>query len=115
MYLPPYRAAIEAGAGSVMPAFSAVNGNPPHASVWLLRDVLRSRLGFGGLVVSDWAGIEELVPHGVAANLAEAGRLGLNAGVDVDMANGVYTSTAAASARANPHVRARIDESVRRM
>jgi beta-glucosidase len=115
VYLPPYRAAIDAGARSVMPAFSAVNGSPPHASTWLLRDVLREKLGFEGVVVSDWAGIEELVPHGVAGNPGDAARLALNAGVDVDMADAVYANTAAASARANPLVLARIDESVRRV
>ena len=71
-YLPPFRAAIDAGVGSVMPAFSAVNGLPPHASVWMLRDVLRGRLGFKGLVVSDWTGIMELVKHGVARTSGEA-------------------------------------------
>ncbi|MDB4909216.1 MAG: beta-glucosidase [Gemmatimonadetes bacterium] len=114
-YLPPFRAAISAGVGSIMPAFSAVNGSPPHASAWMLRDVLRNRLGFGGLVVSDWTAVMELVKHGVAATSGEAGQLAMRAGVDVDMSDGVYADSLPARARTNQQLRSDIDESARRV
>ena len=114
-YVPPFASAIDAGAGSVMAGFSSINGSPPHASAWLLRDVLRSRLGFDGVVVSDWAGIVELVPHGVAADTADAGRLALRAGIDVDMADGVYPASLARLARNDASAHAQIDEAVRRV
>lgn len=114
-YLPPFRAAIDAGVGSVMPSFSAVNGSPPHASVWMLRDVLRGRLGFEGLVVSDWTGIMELVKHGVAATSGEAAQLAMRAGVDVDMSDGLYSDSLPAHARDNPELRSEIDAATRRV
>ena len=114
-YLPPFHSAIRAGAGAVMPAFSAVNGSPPHASAWLLRDVLRGQLGFAGVVVSDWMGIQELVPHGVAGGTGEAARLALRAGVDLDMSDGVYQDSLPALVRAGSVPPAEIDEAVRRV
>jgi beta-glucosidase len=114
-YLPPFRAAINAGVGSVMPAFSAVNGSPPHASVWMLRDVLRERLGFEGLVVSDWTGIMELVKHGVATTSGEAAQLAMRAGVDVDMSDGLYADSLPARARGNAELRGEIDAAARRV
>ena len=114
-YLPPFRAAIDAGVGSVMPAFSAVNGSPPHASVWMLRDVLRNRLGFKGLVVSDWTGIMELVKHGVAKTSGEAAQLAMHAGVDVDMSDGLYADSLPARARDNLEIRGEIDAATRRL
>jgi beta-glucosidase len=115
VYLPPYRAAIGAGAGSVMPAFSAVAGSPPHASRWLLRDVLRGQLGFGGVIVSDWEGIKELIPHGVASTSGDAARLALRAGVDVDMADGVYMDSAIALVRRGVIPESLIDDAARRV
>jgi beta-glucosidase len=114
-YLPPFRAAIDAGVGSVMPAFSAINGSPPHASVWMLHDVLRGRLGFKGLVVSDWTGIMELVKHGVARTSGEAAQLAMRAGVDVDMSDGLYSDSLPARARDNPQLRDEIDAATRRV
>ncbi|MGE5727179.1 MAG: glycoside hydrolase family 3 N-terminal domain-containing protein [Gemmatimonas sp.] len=114
-YLPPFGAAIGAGVGSIMPAFSAVNGSPPHASTWMLRDVLRERLGFRGLVVSDWTGIIELVKHGVAGTSGAAAQLAMRAGVDVDMADALYADSLPARARADQRLRTDIDESVRRV
>ena len=115
VYLPPYRAAVGAGAGAVMPSFSAVAGSPPHASAWLLRDVLHGRLGFRGVIVSDWAAIEELIPHGVAATRGEAARLAMGAGVDVDMADGVYPDSLAPLVRNGTIAPALVDDAVRRV
>src|ERR1700736_4788 len=72
-YLPPYEAAVRAGAATVMTSFNDIGGSPAHSSDWLLGDVLRVRWGFKGLVVSDWGGIGELINHRVAANKGEAG------------------------------------------
>ena len=89
-YLPPYKAAIEAGALSVMTSFNELDGVPATANKYLLSDLLRSEIGFKGLVVTDYTSINEMVNHGVAANEAEAGLLAVKAGVDMDMQGEVY-------------------------
>ncbi|MGH7465326.1 MAG: glycoside hydrolase family 3 N-terminal domain-containing protein, partial [Longimicrobiales bacterium] len=90
VYLPPFRAAVDAGAGSVMGAFNEIAGIPMHAHDRLNNDVLRREWGWDGLYVSDYTGVMELIPHGIAADSTHAGILGLNAGVDVDMVSGIY-------------------------
>jgi beta-glucosidase len=114
-YLPPYEAAIKAGAATVMASFNDIGGVPAHASDWLLGDVLRNRWGFKGLVVSDWSGIEEMIRHGVAANKTDAGILALRAGVDVDMSTNIYTDSVAAAVRAGRLSQSFVDSSVRRV
>ena len=89
-YLPPYRAAVDAGAGSVMTSFNEIAGVPSSSNRWLLTDLLRNNWGFDGFVVSDWTSIPELILHGVAADSADAARLAINAGLDMDMAGMVY-------------------------
>lgn len=89
-YLPPYKAAIEAGAMSVMTSFNELDGIPSTGNKYLLTDLLRGELGFEGLVVTDYTSINEMVHHGVAANDAEAGLLAVKAGVDMDMQGEVY-------------------------
>lgn len=89
-YLPPYKAAIDAGAMSVMTSFNELDGVPATGSTYLLKDILRDKLGFKGLVVTDYTSINEMVHHGVAANDAEAGLLAVKAGVDMDMQGEVY-------------------------
>lgn len=88
-YLPPYRAAVEAGVGSVMSAFNDINNVPASANHWLLTDVLRNQWGFKGFVVSDYAAISELTEWGMG-NLQKDAELALNAGVDMDMASETY-------------------------
>src|SRR5687768_17374745 len=90
VYLPPFRAAVEAGAGSVMASFNDLNGVPMHAHRELINGVLRNEWGWDGVLVSDYTGIMELIPHRVAADSGEAGALGLAAGVDVDMVSTIY-------------------------
>lgn len=90
--LPPFEAAAKAGAASFMTSFNDINGIPSTASRKLLRDVLRRRWGFDGVVVSDWDAIAELVPHGVAADKADASLLAANAGVDIDMEGHCYVN-----------------------
>lgn len=89
-FLPPYRAAVEAGAGGVMVALNAINGVPASANSWLLRDLLRRDWGFRGMTVSDHGAISELQRHGVAGNGREAARLALKAGIDMSMADTLY-------------------------
>ena len=91
-YLPPFRAAVEAGCAAIMSAFNSVGGVPMTAHVPLLRAWLREKLGFDGVIMSDYAAIEELIDHGVAADRAEAAALALKAGVDIDMVSNVYFS-----------------------
>jgi beta-glucosidase len=89
-YLPPYKAAIDAGAASVMSSFNEINGVPAAANEWLLNNLLRKQWGFTGLVVSDYTALNELVPHGIAANEYEAADLALKAGNDMDMVGEVF-------------------------
>tara|TARA_R110002020_G_scaffold113518_5_gene261056 strand:- start:265 stop:2403 length:2139 start_codon:yes stop_codon:yes gene_type:complete len=89
VYLPPFAAAVRAGAAAVMPAFN-IAGVPMTAHVPLLRDWLRGELGFEGVLVSDYNAVGELRTHGVAADLAEAAALALTAGIDIDMMSPAY-------------------------
>lgn len=89
-YLPPYKAALDAGAGSVMSSFNEINGIPATANKWLLSGLLRDQWKFKGLTVSDANAVAELIAHGVAENRTEAGKLALNAGVDMDMSSEIY-------------------------
>ncbi|MEW6504875.1 MAG: glycoside hydrolase family 3 N-terminal domain-containing protein [Chloroflexota bacterium] len=90
VYLPPFRAAVQAGVGTLMSAFVDLNGVPATANRYLLTDILRGEWGFDGFVVSDWESIREVVAHGVAEDEAEAAYLALHAGVDMDMVSGLY-------------------------
>jgi beta-glucosidase len=85
-YLPPYKAAIDAGAATVMSAFNSLNGVPSSGNAYLLNKILRQEWGFGGPVVSDYQAVQELAEFGFASSLADAARLALNAGVDIEMA-----------------------------
>jgi beta-glucosidase len=90
VHLPPFNAAVAAGVVSIMPAFTDLAGIPMTAHQPLLRGYLRERLGFDGVLVSDYNAIGELVRHGVAADLTEAAVLALKAGVDIDMMAEAY-------------------------
>ncbi len=89
-YLPPYRAAITAGAASVMTSFNEIAGVPSSSNKWLLTDLLRNEWNFQGFVVSDYTSINELIPHGVAKDEAQAAELAINAGLDMDMMGSIY-------------------------
>ena len=90
VYLPPYRAAIDAGALSVMASFNELNGTPATANRFLLQQVLRDEWGFKGFVVTDYTSINEMVLHGSAKDQADAARQALAAGVDTDMQSSAY-------------------------
>ncbi|GAA3486706.1 hypothetical protein GCM10018987_07850 [Streptomyces cremeus] len=85
LYLPPFKAALDAGCATVMASFNTLSGIPAHANGHTLTEILKEDWEFDGVVVSDWNGVGELLPHGFAADGADAGRIALNAGVDMEM------------------------------
>ncbi|TZF83160.1 beta-glucosidase BglX [Pedobacter sp. BS3] len=113
-YLPPYRAAVNAGVASVMSSFNDINGVPATANKWLLTDVLRKQWGFSGFVVSDYTGINELVPHGLG-NLQQVSVLALKAGVDMDMVGEGFLTTLKQSLNEKKISIADIDRACRRI
>jgi beta-glucosidase len=115
VYLPPYQAALKAGAGSVMTSFNEIGGIPSTASPWLMTTLLRREWGFRGLVVSDWTAVAELLNHGVAGSRAEAGKLALEAGVDMDMVSRIYVDDLPALVRAGRIRLGVVNEAVRRV
>ncbi|NVK85189.1 MAG: glycoside hydrolase family 3 C-terminal domain-containing protein, partial [Cytophagia bacterium] len=90
-FLPPYKAALDAGAATVMTSFNELDGVPASGNHYLMTEILRNEWGFDGFVVTDYTSINEMVPHGVVANLKEAAELAFNAGVQMDMQGGVYS------------------------
>jgi beta-glucosidase len=115
LYLPPFKAAVDAGAQSMMASFNEVAGVPMHAHRALIEDLLRKAWGWDGLMVSDYTGVMELMPHGVAATPEDAGRLALHAGVDVDMVSQIYVNDLPAAVKAGRVPMAQVDASVRRV
>lgn len=89
-YLPAYKAAIDAGADMVMPAFNVLNGIPATGNTWLLNDILRQEWGFDGVIVSDYGAVWELYVHGYAEDEKDAAYKALTAGVDVEMCSTMY-------------------------
>lgn len=115
VYLPPFRAAVKAGVGSLMSSFNEIGGIPSSASPFLLTKILRDEWGFGGFVVSDWGAIEELLNHGVCATRAEAGVRALTAGVDMDMEGTIYVRDLPAEVREGRVTKDVLDLAVRRI
>jgi beta-glucosidase len=113
-YLQPYQAAIEANCELVMTAFNLLNGVPATGNEWLNRDILRGRFGFEGLLVSDYAAIKELIPHGYAKDEREAARKALLAGVDLDMMTSIYANHLSELVE-DPHFMMLLDEAVWRI
>lgn len=89
-YLPPYKAAVDAGSGGVMVSLNSINGVPATANPWLLKDLLRDQWGFKGITISDHGAIKELIKHGVAADARDAVRLAITSGVDMSMSDEYY-------------------------
>ncbi len=114
-YLPPFRAAVEAGTASFMTAFNALNGVPTTGNEALLRTMLREDWGWQGLLLSDWRAIEELQAHGVAESRQDAATLALRAGVDMDMVSDIYADDLRAAIEADPALLPLLDEAVRRI
>ncbi|MGG7172838.1 beta-glucosidase BglX [Clostridium neonatale] len=91
-YLPAYKAAVDSGCELVMTSFNTVDGIPASGNKWLMRNVLREEWGFNGIIISDYAAIQELIAHGVAEDDRDAAKLGIEAGVDIDMKTPVYSN-----------------------
>lgn len=89
-YFPPYRAAVDAGARTVMAAFNEINGIPATSNRWLLTELLRGEWGFQGLIATDYSAVAELRNHGTAADDADAAKQALHAGADMDMVSEVF-------------------------
>jgi beta-glucosidase len=115
VYLPPFAAAVGAGAAAVMPAFTDLAGVPVTANQELLRGWLRGRFGFKGVIISDYNAVAELMHHGIAADLAEAAALALKAGVDIDMMADAYRRGLPIALQRGLVTVADIEESVRRV
>ncbi|MGL4975194.1 MAG: beta-glucosidase BglX [Bosea sp. (in: a-proteobacteria)] len=115
LHLPPFKASLNAGAMSVMAAFNALNAVPATADRAMLTDLLRTKWGFRGFVVSDFGSIIELMDHGIARDEPEAARKALKAGVDIDMMSFVYDKHLANEVRAGRVPMAEVDQAVRRV
>ncbi len=113
-YLPPYKAAVEAGAGSMMASFNEVDGIPATGSKFLMTDVLRKQWGFKGFVVTDYTGIMEMEAHGMG-DLKQVSALALNAGIDMDMVAEGYLTTLKKSLQEGKVTPALIDAACRRI
>jgi beta-glucosidase len=115
IYFPPFKAAIDAGAGTVMSAFNDLNGVPTSANPFTLTRVLRGEWKFDGFVVSDYTSVKELINHGVAANDKEAAQAALNAGVDMEMVSRLFNQQGPELLKEGKLSQATIDEAVRRI
>lgn len=114
-YLPAFREAIEAGVTTVMSSFNDLNGEPVSANRHCLTEILREKLGFEGMVVSDYAAVHQLIRNGVAADDCEAAALALDAGVDMDMADFCYLNEGERAVREGRLSEATVDLAVRRV
>jgi beta-glucosidase len=113
-YLPPYKAAIEAGAGSVMSSFNEIDGIPATGNKWLLTDLLRKQWDFKGFVVSDYTSVNEMTNHGMG-DLQTVSALALNAGLDMDMVGEGFLNTLKKSLSEGKVTQKQIDDACRRV
>ena len=115
VYLPPFKACIDAGVHTFMSAFNSINGVPATSNRWLLTDLLRKEWKFKGFVVSDWNAVQELKAHGVAETDEDAAMAAFNAGVDMNMTDGLYNRCLEKLVRENCIDMNEIDASVERI
>jgi len=115
VYLPPFHAAVDEGVATLMASFNSINGVPASANPFTLTQVLRGEWGFRGFVVSDWGSVGELIPHGIANDLATAARKGFLAGVDMDMESNAYFQHLATFIKAGDVPQPALDQAVRRI
>ncbi|HVG42816.1 MAG TPA: beta-glucosidase BglX, partial [Chitinophagaceae bacterium] len=113
-YLPPYKAAIDAGVGSVMTSFNEIDGIPATANKWLMTDLLRKQWGFKGFVVTDYTAINEMIDHGLG-DLQTVSALALNAGTDMDMVGEGFLTTLKKSLKEGKVTQKGIDDACRRI
>jgi beta-glucosidase len=115
IYFPPFKAAVDAGVGTLMSAFNDLNGVPTSANPFTLTEVLRGEWKFDGFVVSDYESVRELIKHGIAANERDAARAALTAGVDMEMVSRTYNQNGAQLLKDGKLTEAQINEAVRRI
>jgi beta-glucosidase len=115
IYLPPFKAAERAGAGTFMTAYMDLNGVPGTGNKWLLRDVLKDKWKFQGFVVSDWNAVHALVTHGFAKDDGDAAARAVNAGVDMEMTGHVFQERLAAQVKSGAVSEAEVNDAVRRI
>jgi beta-glucosidase len=115
VYLPPFKAAIDAGAATLMTSFNELNGVPASGHTYLLRDILRGEWGFKGTVISDWQSLSEMIIHGYSADSVEATIQGLKAGTDMDMMADLYLKFLPKLVREGQISEALVDEAVARV
>lgn len=115
IYLRPFKAAVDAGAATLMASFNEIGGVPSSANHQLLTKILRDEWKFDGFVVSDWNSIGELIPHGVAKDAKQAGELAINAGLDMDMETSAYMNHLSELLAEGKVSKQTLDESVRRI
>lgn len=113
-YMPPYKAAVEAGVGSVMTSFNEIDGIPATANKWLVTDLLRRQWGFKGFVVTDYTGVNEMIDHGFG-DLQQVSALALKAGVDMDMVGEGFLTTLKKSFQEKKITQKEIDDACRRV
>ena len=115
VYLPPFKACVDAGVHTFMSAFNSLNGVPATGNRWLLTDILRNQWKFKGFVVSDWNAVQELKAHGVAETDADAALMAFDAGVDMNMTDGLYNRCLEEAVREGKLDMQAIDTSVERI
>ncbi|WP_324676293.1 beta-glucosidase BglX [Hymenobacter sp. GOD-10R] len=113
-YLPPYKAAVEAGIGSVMSSFNDINGTPATGNKWLMTDLLRNQWGFKGFVATDYTAINELIPHGLGDE-KQVSAIALTAGIDMDMVGEVFLKNLAQNLKEGTVKQTDIDLACRRI
>ena len=113
-YFPPYKAAVDAGVGSVMASFNEVDGIPATGNKWLQTEVLRNKWGFDGFIVTDYTGINEMVEHGMG-DLQQVSAMSLNAGIDMDMVGEGFLTTLKKSLQEGKVKQVTIDQAARRI
>ncbi|MCL1665322.1 beta-glucosidase BglX [Elizabethkingia ursingii] len=113
-YFPPYKAAVDAGVGSVMASFNEVDGIPATGNKWLMDDVLRKQWGFNGFIVTDYTGINEMIQHGMG-DLQQVSALAMNAGIDMDMVGEGFLTTLKKSMSEGKVTEQRITTAARRI
>ena len=115
VYLPPFHAAVDAGVGTVMSAFNAINGVPATSNSYILTHILRDEWGFKGVVISDYGAIRETIAHGTALDGKTAAQKAISAGVDIDLESNLYSKYLAELVRSGEVTESTIDEAVRRV
>lgn len=113
-YFPPYKAAVDAGVGSVMASFNEIDGIPATGNRWLMTEILRNQWGFDGFVVSDYTGVNEMIAHGMG-DLQKVSALALNAGINMDMVGEGFLTTLGKSLEEGLIAENAIDQAVRRI